>query len=174
MFWLQAWIISQRDHFPYGDYSQTHPTSLSILALLSTPAAQKSCNRSGARCQIAPHYSCATSMTRDLCDYSLLTCPYKWKRHLPASLSGNPVNSSTTKIPSLNIAQAIWTYQRAFREWKGEFGTQRIFSPSTKGSSAMGKNGRESWLRVGGDGCAFKRVDWARCKHGTQLTPDFP
>lgn len=164
----------QGDNLSYGNYSQTHPTSLSMLTLLSIPAAQDPWSRSRARCRTNPRYSCATSVTRHLCNYSLLTCHYKWLRHLLASPSGNPVCSSTTKKPSLNIVQAIRVYQGAFREWEVEFGMQRIFSPSAKGSSAMGKKMAERGLRVGGNGYALERTDWGQCKHGTQLRWDFP
>lgn len=110
-----------------------YPTSLSALTLLSTPAAQEPW-RSGTWCLMNSHHCCDMSMTRDLCNYSLLTCLYNWLRQLPAPPSENPVCSSTTKKPSLNLA------------CRGSAAlSKRIFSRGTK---------RQRGLR-GGGGCAL-------------------
>lgn len=89
-----------------------YPTSLSVLTLLSTPAAQEPWRGSGPWCLMNSHYCCDMSMTRDLCNYSLLTCLYNWLRQLPVSPSENSVCSTTTKKPSLNLAHRGYAAQQ--------------------------------------------------------------
>lgn len=81
-----------------------YPTSHFMLTLLSSPAAQEPWRKSGTWCLMNLHYCCDMSMTRDLCNYSLLTCLYNWLWKLPVPPSENPVCLNITKKPSLNLA----------------------------------------------------------------------